>query len=276
MHFKVLVCLITFPFAFLFGEDVRLQYLPNISLKHVSEITGQFEINVDTFKDTTSFQQTLTGAVSIDSDETDAIEAPPLDLIYVFTGFQAEVGNDAGSFKVNTRFPEDNIAAEALSKMINHPIQLHFGPDFQLEKGTRELQVLERKMGVFEDFNYGDVLEDLFQEFFLLANKNLKVGFTLSPEGSDGIVVKVVSITDDEVMADIHGEIIPRKNEWSENDVQVIMEVKGKIDGQIAWKRSNALEYRSITTSDFVSTLKMDEIEGSINTHFVHKAFTHR
>lgn len=282
-----LVILLSSTMALQADVPVRLQYLPKVPVLQTSILEMDTNDVFPGLKLDGKASQTIKGVVTILGDDTLPISGPPLD--FTFTLKNVDVGFSANGVHVgfSSKDPLASIFLAQSLKLIDKPLHIHVDGDLKIGGEGSELQKLLQDIPALEQLNLTHFFAEWFQELFSLSAKDLKVGDTYETtkildknEERQGTSFSytVTAITPEEIEAEIKGEMEPQilslTSQFSGDGgkVQAVeLSLMGKILGNVAWNRQNALLYRLNTHYDYTGGLKIGD-----TTHALHLQLKHQ
>jgi hypothetical protein len=276
------VFLLLYPVAILAQETItasRIQYIPNVPVRHTSEIQVDFQQSMPGFALKAGAKQTINSVLTVLSKGSDVpIQNPPFDLSVVLKHLRVVLSVNDETTIFDTNQPDSSLYMEHLSKILERPILFHVGEGFRIEKQNEDFSRITQNFPLIGDFLPDILFFEMFQGFFPIAGQELAVGDKFRQEHQTGewkfpIEMNYVidRIDPEEIHAQVLGKVSPQTLRWvlqSEQNGQkeeaLELSLSGDIQGDASWNRQNALIYNGNTTSFFNGTLRIGDWQWNI------------
>lgn len=163
------------------------------------------------------------------------------------------VGQETNDRKItfDSKSPQTSPFITALSQAIDQPIQVAVGKSLHLMSESQKLKQLMKDLKSMGGFNVQNLLSEMVQQRFALANQPLEAGRDYQQILKQGtsenepveLTYRIVEISPKEVRAIVDGIIPTTTIPW--NQGAATAKVSGSIDGKVVWNRDNGMIYRS-------------------------------
>lgn len=273
---------IILPWSAAFAAKVaRLQYLPNVPVYLSSRVGIDISQSFPGLSLATKGKQNIEAILSVKGDQsTPPIIQAPFDLTLVLKSIKIDLHANDEDISFDSNEMASTLYLSQVSKIIDRPIQIHFGSGFEFEGSSEELLQVVNALPVFQEVNLENLLVELFLHLFALGGQELSEGQTIKKKlGNYGIpsipsVVEysITSIDDYNVYADIGGKIEKQKFQLN-SLVQVNDKLKeivggtlsGTMHGKVKWNRDNAMLYELEMAYAYSAMFKLGEWEWMMN-----------
>jgi len=262
-------------------KTARLQYLPDLPVHITSEVTLDIHQSLPGLSLATRGNQRLEAMLTVSAEHSDLpIFQPPFHLSFVLKSLQINLRANDEDISFDSKQTDSSIYLSQVSKMVDRPIQLHFGDEFKLENHSEELQQMVKELPLLQEINPESLLIELFSHLFALGGQELTVGKTFQrdfselsiPSFPDQIEYTVTDIDDYDIYATIKGKIekqaLQLKGLVQINDKQqdlVGVNLSGTMNGKVKWNRDNAMLYDMETDYEYSAKFHLGEWEWMMN-----------
>ncbi len=282
--FIALLCFLAAP---LLAEtpSPRLEYLPNIPIIQTSELTLELTQSLPGLKLNANANQTLTATLSIVGEQSGIpMTQPPLTLKFVLKDLKINLKSNNEEVKFDVKDPKSALELAQLARIVDRPIELRFGKNFELQNHPEELQQILRELPMLQEFRPESLLQELFQHLFAFADKDLAVGLQIQQRGpihplsSEAPIInyEITSLNDQEVRASIAGKMdkqtIQLKHPLANGTVEPIeFTLMGALKGNATWNRHHALIYQLDVEYTYTGLFKIAEANWLTSVLLRHK-----
>lgn len=233
---------------------IHLQYRVDEPVTQRSRVTVDITQQKPNGAEYLSAFQEAEAQISLDKEPN----SPPYELTLVLTQLRVGLEAEDKTVMFDSQSPQTSPLIAALSKVIGEPIRMTVGEHLQILNTSSDLQRLMKDLKLMGGFNINNLISEMVQQRFALANQALEVGKSYEQtlkRGSDGnspveLTYRIVEISPTEVRATVEGNVPAStmqliQGQPGSNVMPSALKVTGAIEGKVVWNRENALVYRS-------------------------------
>jgi hypothetical protein len=233
---------------------IRLQYPLHTPVTQRSRVTVEVTQRQPDHSVSLSAYQEAEAQIALNEPPTN----PPYELTLTLNRLRVGLETEDKKLAFDSESSKDSPLMSALSQMIGQPMQLAVGESLKILNPSKESQVLMKDLKLMGGFNVTNLISEMVQQRFALANQPLQVGnryLQVLKQGIDGhspieLTYHIVEISPTEVRAVVTGSIPPSTLQWMQNPLAPTstpstLKVTGTINGKAVWNRENALLYRA-------------------------------
>jgi len=229
----------------------------------------------------TRAKQQIEATLTVTTDNMDLpITQPPFDLIFVLKSLKIDLNANGEDITFDSNQMSESLYLNQVSKIIDRPIQIHFGDRFELQSQSDDLRQIIKELPVLQEIDPETLLMELFLHLFALEGKELTVGQTYQRNLGDHAiptlpnVVKytITAIDDYNIHAAISGNIEKRKLELKglvqvndKKQASVKASLSGTMNGNVKWNRDNAMLYNLEMEYAYSAMFKLAEWDWMMN-----------
>lgn len=229
----------------------------------------------------TRAKQQIDASLTVTTDNTDMpITQPPFDLNFVLKSLKIDLYANDEDVAFDSDQMSESLYLNQVSKMIDRPIQMHFGDRFDLQSESEDLRQIIKELPVLQEVDLKSMLVELFLHFFALGGKELTVGQTYQRDLGDHSIptlpnvvnYTITAIDDYNIHASISGNIEKRKLKLKGlvqvNDKElanVEVSLSGTMNGKVKWNRDNAMLYDLEMEYAYSAMFKLAEWDWMMN-----------
>lgn len=234
-----------------------LRYLPDQPVSFKSTLNIDISQSLPGLSLSTKGKQHFDAEMIISQDQEGlAVLSPPFDIVFLLKGIKIDVQANGEDLHFDSKDKGNSLYLSQLSKLIDAPLHLHFGENYQIVGKNIGLNKSLEELPMLQEIDPVKILSELFLHLFGPAGKPLKEGDVIERNISEGLIPSlpekvtytVTKIDDYHIYADIQGTIEKKKFDLlslvklQEKELaSVSATLSGTIVGKIIWNRDNAM-----------------------------------
>lgn len=277
-RFTIAILVILLPHCLI--AATQLQYLSSIPVQQTSKLILEIQESLPVLNLTTKGNQILKFDIVVKNQDGNApVTKLPLALTLTLKDLFIFLNVNGQELSFDPKGEKISVPLIQLARLIDKPLQLNIDRNGNLIDQSDAFSKLFKQLPALKELSLGSLLNDLFFHLFSLCGQDLVVGkkikkATATPSNyslPSQMIYEIMEINDQEVQAKMQGAIERKKlvfdSPLSINNAapqKVEMTLSGDLQGNISWKRSNAMLYTLNSSHRYLAELKFGDMQWTI------------
>jgi hypothetical protein len=257
------------------ADGVRLQYLPETPVQLTSKLAVEVQESMPILNLATKGHQVSRSPIT----HLPLLLNLTLKDIFVFLNVNGE------ELSYDPRGEKVSVPLVQFSLLIDKPMEFKVDERGYLVDEAGTLGKIFKQQPALKNISLPLLLNEMLFHLFALSGEDLFVGAKFeraAQEDPSGVLApvifyEIIEVNDQEVMAKVKGTVKPKTMQFStiltsenKSPQKVEMKLTGDLQGNISWKRNNALQYSLNNTYNYLAELKFGEMRWTIQMTITH------